>query len=140
MAMAVVEREREVARELESPDWTAILHDLVTTVDHKKIGILYVVMAVVFLVIGGCEALLIRWQLFWPRAQFIRPDTFNGLFTMHGTTMVFFVGLPILIGIGNYLVPLMIGARDRAFPRPNAAGLRATLCGGLAGDLRPAPR
>src|SRR5216684_1056365 len=99
--MAVVEREREVARELESPAWTATLHDLVTTVDHKKIGILYVVMAVVFLVIGGCEALLIRWQLFWPRAQFIRPDTFNGLFTMHGTTMVFFVGMPILSGIGT---------------------------------------
>jgi cytochrome c oxidase subunit 1 len=128
--MAVVEREPEVARELESPAWTATLHDLVTTVDHKKIGILYVVMAVVFLVIGGCEALLIRWQLFWPRAQFIRPDTFNGLFTMHGTTMVFFVGMPILIGIGNYLVPLMIGARDMAFPRLNAFGFWATLFGG----------
>jgi cytochrome c oxidase subunit 1 len=128
--MAVVEREREVAREVESPAWTATLHDLVTTVDHKKIGILYVVMAVVFLVIGGCEALLIRWQLFWPRAQFIRPDTFNGLFTMHGTTMVFFVGMPILIGIGNYLVPLMIGARDMAFPRLNAFGFWATLFGG----------
>ena len=129
--MAVVEQEPEVARELDSPAWTATLHDLVTTVDHKKIGILYVVMAVVFLVIGGCEALLIRWQLFWPRAQFIRPDTFNGLFTMHGTTMVFFVGMPILIGIGNYLVPLMIGARDMAFPRLNAFGFWATLFGGL---------
>src|SRR6478672_3192436 len=129
--MAVVEQAREVARELESPGWTATLHDLVTTVDHKKIGILYVLMAVVFLVIGGCEALLIRWQLFWPRAQFIRPDTFNGLFTMHGTTMVFFVGMPILIGIGNYLVPLMIGARDMAFPRLNAFVFWATLFGGL---------
>src|SRR5258708_15617483 len=131
MVMAVVEQEREVARELESPAWTATLHDLVTTVDHKKIGILYVVMAVVFLVIGGCEALLIRWQLFWPRAQFIRPDTFNGLFTMHGTTMVFFVGMPILIGIGNYLVPLMIGARDMAFPRLNAFGFWTSLFGGV---------
>ena len=129
--MAVVEQEPEVARELESSAWTATLHDLVTTVDHKKIGILYVVMAVAFLVIGGCEALLIRWQLFLPRAQFIRPDTFNGLFTMHGTTMVFFVGMPILIGIGNYLVPLMIGARDMAFPAPNAFGFWATLFGGL---------
>jgi cytochrome c oxidase subunit 1 len=129
--MAVVEREREVARELESPAWTEALHDLVTTVDHKKIGILYVVMAVVFLVIGGCEALLIRWQLLLPRREFIQPDTFNGLFTMHGTTMVFFVGIPILVGIGNYLVPLMIGARDMAFPRLNAFGFWATLFGGM---------
>src|SRR5262245_5352498 len=127
----VVEQEREVAHELESPAWTEVLHDLVTTVDHKKIGILYVVMAVVFLVIAGCEALLIRWQLLLPRREFIRPDTFNGLFTMHGTTMVFFVGIPILIGIGNYLVPLMIGARDMAFPRLNAFGFWATLFGGL---------
>src|SRR5882724_4987188 len=129
--MAIVERERETARELESPAWTLAFHDLATTVDHKKIGILYVVMAVVFLVIGGCEALLIRWQLFWPRAHFIRPDTFNGLFTMHGTTMVFFVGMPILIGIGNYLVPLMIGARDMAFPRMNAMGFWVTFFGAL---------
>src|SRR5258707_11103871 len=132
MAMAaVVEQEREAKRVLESPAWTVALHDLATTVDHKKIGILYVVMAVVFLVIGGCEALLIRWQLLWPRNEFLRPDTFNGLFTMHGTTMVFFVGMPILIGIGNYLVPLQIGARDMAFPRLNAFGFWATLFGGL---------
>src|SRR5207249_11722598 len=77
------------------------------------------------------EAILIRLQLFWPRSEFIGPDTFNGLFTMHGTTMVFFVGMPILIGIGNYLVPLMIGARDMAFPRLNALGFWATLFGGL---------
>jgi cytochrome c oxidase subunit 1 len=129
--MAIVEQEREVAQEQESPAWTAVLHDLVTTVDHKKIGILYVVMAVIFLVIAGCEALLIRWQLLLPRRDFIQPDTFNGLFTMHGTTMVFFVGIPILVGIGNYLVPLMIGARDMAFPRLNAFGFWATLFGGL---------
>src|SRR5262245_57579934 len=129
--MAVVEREREAVPVHEAPAWTVTLHDLATTVDHKKIGILYVVMAVIFLVIGGCEALLIRWQLFWPRAHFLRPDAFNGLFTMHGTTMVFFVGMPILIGIGNYMVPLMIGARDMAFPRLNAFGFWATLFGGL---------
>ena len=85
----------------------------------------------VFLVIGGVEALLMRWQLFWPRNDFLGPDTFNQLFTMHGTTMVFFVGMPILIGIGNYLVPLMIGARDMAFPRLNALGFWVTLFGGL---------
>src|SRR6516162_7310901 len=110
--------------------WTAVLHDWVTTVDHKKIGVLYVIMAVVFLVIGGVEALLLRWQLLWPRYDFLGPDTFNQLFTMHGTTMVFFMGMPILIGMGNYLVPLMIGARDMAFPRLNAFGFWVTLLGG----------
>src|SRR5262245_59894129 len=111
--------------------WTAVLHDWVTTVDHKKIGILYVLMALVFLVIGGIEALLIRSQLLWARSELVGPDTFNQLFTMHGTTMVFFVGIPILVGIGNYLVPLMIGAREMAFPRLNALGFWATLFGGL---------
>src|SRR5262245_29058324 len=111
--------------------WTAVLHDWVTTVDHKKIGIMYVVMAVVFLVIGGIEAVLLRWQLLWPRNDFLGPDVFNQMFTMHGTTMVFFMGMPILIGIGNYLVPLQIGARDMAFPRLNALGIWLTLFGGL---------
>jgi cytochrome c oxidase subunit 1 len=125
--MAVVEQ----GHALSSRPWTAILHDWVTTVDHKKIGIMYVLMALVFLVIGGVEALLMRWQLLWPRNDVLGPDEFNQLFTMHGTTMVFFVGMPILIGIGNYLVPLMIGARDMAFPRLNALGFWATLFGGL---------
>ena len=107
-----------------------MLHDWVTTVDHKKIGIMYMLMSVVFLIIGGVEALLIRWQLFYPRSDFLGPDSFNQLFTIHGTTMVFFVGMPILIGIGNYIVPLMIGARDMAFPRMNALGFWATLLGG----------
>jgi cytochrome c oxidase subunit 1 len=111
--------------------WTAVLHDWVTTVDHKKIGILYVLMAVVFLVIAGVEALLMRWQLFYPNSDVLGPDFFNQMFTMHGTTMVFFMGMPILIGIANYLVPLMIGARDMAFPRLNALGFWVTLLGGL---------
>jgi cytochrome c oxidase subunit 1 len=125
--MAVVEHELA----LERPTRTSVLHDWVTTVDHKKIGIMYVLMSLVFLVIGGVEALLMRWQLLVPRNDFLPPDLFNQLFTMHGTTMVFFVGMPILIGTGNYLVPLMIGARDMAFPRLNAFGLWATLFGGL---------
>jgi cytochrome c oxidase subunit I len=129
--MAIVEYQPGPTRAPATEPWTAVLHDWVTTVDHKKIGIMYVVMAVVFLVIGGCEAILIRWQLLWPRNDFLTPDAFNGLFTMHGTTMVFFVGMPILIGIGNYLVPLMIGARDMAFPRLNALGFWLTLFGGL---------
>src|SRR3954451_10530223 len=111
--------------------WTAVANDWVTTVDHKKIGILYVLMSIGFLVIGGAEALLMRWQLVVPRNGFLGPDVFNQMFTMHGTTMVFFVGMPILIGIGNYLVPLMIGARDMAFPRMNALGFWLTLFGGL---------
>jgi cytochrome c oxidase subunit I len=130
--MAVAEQPNSSqARTQSSPSWTAVLHDWVATVDHKKIGILYIAMAVVFLVIGGCEAILIRMQLWVPRNDLIGPDTFNQLFTMHGTTMVFFMGMPILIGIGNYVVPLMIGARDMAFPRLNALGFWATLFGGL---------
>src|SRR3954468_23988331 len=117
--------------ETESPPWTAVLHEWISTVDHKKIGILYVLMSLGFLVVGGAEALLMRWQLFTPRNTFLGPDLFNQLFTMHGTTMVFFVGMPILIGIGNYLIPLMIGARDMAFPRLNALGFWAGLFGGL---------
>jgi len=129
--MATVTQELELMRPAEPAHERSILAGWLTTVDHKQIGILYVVMAVGFLIIGGCEALLIRCQLFWPHNQLIAPDAFNGLFTMHGTTMVFFVGMPILIGIGNYLVPLMIGARDMAFPRLNAFGFWATLFGGM---------
>src|SRR5271156_5486779 len=129
--MAGVEPQQELTLGPAPPPWTAVLHDWVTTVDHKKIGILYVLMAVVFLVIAGIEALVIRWQLFVPRSTVVGPDTFNQMFTIHGTTMVFFVGMPILIGIGNYLVPLMIGARDMAFPRLNALGFWVTLFGGL---------
>jgi cytochrome c oxidase subunit 1 len=129
--MAVVEETREQVHEPGAPAWTSVLHDWVTTVDHKKIGIMYVVMAVVFLVIAGCEALLLRLQLWRPRNDFLGPDVFNQMFTMHGTTMVFFMGMPILIGLGNYLVPLMIGARDVAFPRLNALGFWVSLFGGL---------
>src|SRR5258708_2579641 len=129
--MATAEATQETMTQPAAPPWTAVLHDWVTTVDHKKIGILYVLMAVGFLVIGGIEALLLRWQLLRPRNDLIGPDLFNQLFTMHGTTMVFFMGIPILVGFGNYLVPLMIGARDIAFPRLNAFGFWATLLGGL---------
>src|SRR5262249_20189441 len=129
--MAIAEATREPITRPAAPPWTAVLHDWVTTVDHKKIGVLYVLMAVVFLLIGGVEALLIRWQLWRPRYDLIGPDFFNQMFTMYGTTMVFFMGIPILVGFGNYLVPLQIGARDMAFPRLNALGFWATLFGGL---------
>lgn len=92
----------------------------VTTVDHKRVGILYILLAVVFLVIGGIEALLIRVQLSVPNNTFLSPQLFNQLFTLHGTTMVFLVGMPVFAGFANYLIPLMIGAKDVAFPRLNA--------------------
>ena len=97
-----------------------VVHNWVVTVDHKKLGILYISYALIFLVVAGVEALLIRIQLSIPHNTFVSAASFNRLFTMHGTTMVFLVGMPILFGFGNYLIPLMIGARDMAFPRLNA--------------------
>jgi cytochrome c oxidase subunit 1 len=108
-----------------------ILHDWVTTVDHKKLGILYILYALVFLVIGGIEATIMRIQLIVPHNHFVSPQVFNRMFTMHGTTMIFFVTMPILFGFGNYLIPLMIGARDMAFPRLNAWSFWLTAFGGL---------
>ena len=107
------------------------LHGWVTTVDHKRLGILYVLYAVVFLVVGGIEATLMRIQLVRPHNHFLSPQTFNQLFTMHGTTMIFFVAMPMVFGFANYLVPLMIGARDMAFPRLNAFSFWMTAFGGL---------
>ncbi len=92
----------------------------VASVDHKRIGIMYLLLAVFFLVVGGCEAMLIRIQLAVPNNTFLSPQMYNQLFTMHGTTMVFLVGMPMFSGFANYLIPLMIGAKDVAFPRLNA--------------------
>lgn len=108
-----------------------VIYDWVTTVDHKKIGIMYIVYALIFLVIGGVEAILMRIQLAVPNNHFVSPQVFNQLFTMHGTTMIFFMAMPILFGFGNYLVPLMIGARDMAFPRLNAFSFWVSAFGGL---------
>ncbi len=107
------------------------LSEWTTTVDHKRIGIMYMLMAFVFLLFGGVEALLIRVQLWSPRSEFLDPDTFNQLFTMHGTTMIFFVIMPMIGCFSNYMVPLMIGARDVAFPRLNALGFWLSLFGGM---------
>ncbi len=109
----------------------AVLWDWLTTVDHKKIGILYGATALVFFVLGGVEAMLIRWQLSRPEAAFIDPDLYNQLFTMHGVTMVFLVGMPIAVAFFNYLIPLQIGARDVAFPRLNAFSYWVFLFGGI---------
>jgi cytochrome c oxidase subunit 1/cytochrome c oxidase subunit I+III len=103
----------------------------VATVDHKRVGILYLLTAVVFFVAGGVEALLMRIQLVRPNNTFLSPGAFNQIFTMHGTTMIFLVVMPTLIGLANYLVPLMIGARDMAFPRLNAFSYWLLPCGGL---------
>ena len=107
------------------------LHQWVATVDHKRLGILYIVYALFFLVIGGVEALVMRIQLIRPQNDFVSPEVFNRMFTMHGTTMIFFVAMPIMFGFANYLVPLMIGARDMAFPRLNAFAFWMTAFGGL---------
>src|SRR3982074_3677977 len=107
------------------------LHEWVTTVDHKRLGILYIVYALVFLVIGGIEATVMRIQLIRPHNDFVSPQVFNRMFTMHGTTMIFFVVMPLVFGFANYLVPLMIGARDMAFPRLNAFSFWMTVVGGL---------
>src|SRR5271165_1565121 len=98
------------------------LYKWVATVDHKRLGLMYIIAAILFLVVAGLMGTVIRLQLAVPNNHLIDPATFNRLFTMHGTTMVFFVGMPLLAGFANYLVPLMIGARDMAFPRLNAFG------------------
>src|SRR6201998_1966234 len=111
--------------------WVESLHDWITTVDHKRLGILYVLLALLFLVIGGIEATIMRVQLVHSHNEFVSPQVFNRMFTMHGTTMIFFVAMPILFGFANYLVPLMIGARDMAFPRLNAFSFWLSAFGGV---------
>src|ERR1700758_1803358 len=116
---------------VEGKPWLETLHEWVTTVDHKRLGILYIVYALLFLVIGGIEATIMRVQLMHSHNDFVSPQVFNRMFTMHGTTMIFFMVMPILFGFANYLVPLMIGARDMAFPRLNAWSFWMTAFGGL---------
>jgi len=102
-----------------------------TTVDHKRIGILYGVSAFVFFLIGGIEALIIRLQLVRPHNTLVDAPTYNALFTMHGTTMIFLAIMPLNAAFFNYMIPLMIGARDVAFPRLNALSYWIFLAGGL---------
>ncbi len=96
------------------------LFSWICSVDHKRIGIMYMLLAVFFLLVGGFEALLIRAQLAVPKNDLVSPQMFNQLFTLHGTTMIFLVGMPVFTGFSNFIVPLMIGAKDVAFPRLNA--------------------
>src|SRR5919106_3604471 len=103
----------------------------ITTIDHKRIGIIYLVTSLTFLVAGGVMALLIRTQLIQAEMDFIVRDGYNELITMHGTTMVFLAIVPVWAGFANYLVPLMIGARDVAFPRLNALSYWLYAAGGV---------
>ncbi|MEX2237354.1 MAG: cytochrome c oxidase subunit I [Dehalococcoidia bacterium] len=115
-----------------APHYSGGLWDWITTTDHKKIGIMYLITTVTFFVIGGIMALLIRAQLAQPEQDLISQDFYNQVFTMHGTTMIFLFVIPIGAGFGNFLVPLMIGARDMAYPRINAFSFwLIPLAGGL---------
>src|SRR5947208_4326531 len=103
----------------------------VTTTDHKRIGIMYLVATFAFFLIGGVEALMLRLQLGAPDNTLLQPQTYNQLFTMHGTTMIFLFVVPVWAGFANYFLPLMIGARDMAFPRLNALSYWLLLAGGI---------
>jgi cytochrome c oxidase subunit 1 len=129
-ALAHVEA-KPVNRLLQRPRATTGVWSWFTTVDHKKIGILYGATALAFFVIGGIEALLIRVQLWGPNGTVLTANQYNQVFTMHGTTMIFLMGMPLSIAFGNYLIPLMIGARDVAFPRISMFGYWVFLLGGI---------
>src|SRR5262245_23145322 len=105
--------------------------DWLTTVDHKKIGIMYLFLTFFFFIVGGIEALLVRTQLIAPNLKVLNPELYNEMFTMHGTTMIFLVVVPIFAGFANYLIPLQIGARDMAFPRLNALSFWLLFFSGL---------
>ncbi len=101
------------------------------TTDHKRIGVLYLFTSLTFFVIGGLEAALIRAQLAMPNGELLSAEAYNQLFTMHGTTMIFLVVMPLVAAFSNYLIPIQIGARDVAFPRLNAFSFWCFLFGGI---------
>src|ERR1700704_5999704 len=117
--------------EVVAPRTTQRWVDWITTTDHKKIGIMYLVLTFVFFALGGVEALLMRLQLAQPGATLLSGERYNELLTLHGTTMIFLFVVPVMAGFGNYFVPLMIGARDMAFPRLNALSYWLLLFGGI---------
>jgi len=121
----------EDAVKTEAPSLPSKLHEWIVTVDHKRLGIMYIASALFFFAVAGVMAALMRIQLAYPNNTFLPPEVFNRLLTMHGTTMVFLVGMPFFAGLANYLTPLMIGARDMAFPRLNAFGYWMFLFGGI---------
>ena len=103
----------------------------ISTVDHKEIGLRYIVTAFVFLIAGGLEALVMRVQLARPNQALLTPEQYDELFSMHGITMIFLYASPVLSGFSNYLFPLVLGARDMAFPRLNAFSYWVYLAAGL---------
>ena len=107
------------------------LLDWLTTTDHKRIGILYLINSFAFFSIGGILALLMRTELARPGTQILAPHAYNQIFTLHGTLMIFLVIFPLLAGFGNYFMPLQIGALDMAFPRINALSFWLLPTGGL---------
>src|SRR6185437_1678433 len=117
----------QVTRPRETKKWV----DWVTTTDHKKIGIMYLVLTFVFFCLGGVEALMMRLQLGVPSNTLISSEHYNQLLTMHGTTMVFLFVVPVWTGFANYVIPLMIGARDMAFPRLNALSYWLLVAGAI---------
>jgi cytochrome c oxidase subunit I len=122
----------ELAERLEETwETPKTLHGALATVDHKTIGVRYLVTAFVFLLLGGLEAAAMRAQLARPESHLLSPEAYDQLFSMHGTTMIFWYASPILSGFSNYLVPLMIGSRDMAFPRLNAFSYWTFLLSGL---------
>src|SRR5438094_3166104 len=124
---ALYPRRRVFARPKATSGWWSWM----TTVDHKRIGILYGVTSFTFFLVGGSEALLIRAQLARPNGHVVTAEAYNEIFTMHGLTMIFLVVMPLSAAFFNYMIPLMIGARDVAFPRLNAFSYWTFLFGGL---------
>ncbi|MGH2584607.1 MAG: cytochrome c oxidase subunit I [Dehalococcoidia bacterium] len=129
--MATITHTQPLPGILRRPTATQGFWGWVNTVDHKKIGILYGVTAFFFFLVGGIEALLVRIQLAQPNADFLSAEQYNQLFTMHGTTMIFLVIMPLGSAFFNLMIPLMIGARDVAFPRLNALSYWLFLAGGI---------
>ncbi len=107
------------------------LYGWLATVDHKQIGIRYIVTAFVFLITGGIEALAFRLQLAWSNLHLLTPEQYDQLFTMHGMTMIFLYAGPVLSGFSNYLWPLLLGSRDMALPRLNALSYWIYLFAGI---------
>src|SRR5207249_8904679 len=124
--MTTAERTFPVAK----PGYSGLL-EWITTVDHKKIGILYLSTTFLFFCLGGLLALGIRTQLATPNGTLLTPDQYNEAFTMHGTTLIFLFVVPVWTGFANYIIPLQIGARDMAFPKLNALSYWLLLSGGL---------
>ncbi|MFZ1995388.1 MAG: cytochrome c oxidase subunit I [Solirubrobacteraceae bacterium] len=120
-----------IAHQVTAPRTTKRWMDWVTTTDHKKIGIMYLVLTFAFFCLGGVEALMMRIQLAVPGNTLITSEHYNALMTMHGTTMIFLFVVPVMAGFANYFLPLMIGARDMAFPRLNALSFWLLLFGGI---------